>query len=214
MGFVAATLKYFRRIFLGLVIIFLLASNVLTLASAAFHSAMYGLLAALPVEHLLKNSPTNRTKKVIAERNKLLAKKKSARAAALKTRKRVFRRSQKMVARNIAQIPVEALPLLGVGVVVATTALDVKDACDTSNDINQLLRELDIETDTEETFAICNPGLPDSAQIQEAFESTRQEFGSVSDQHGGFMDYAQQRVRESWTTFYDALGEKLYLLLN
>jgi hypothetical protein len=46
------------------------------------------------------------------------------------------------VSRNLAAIPAESIPYAGVAVVLAVTAADLKDACDTMTDFNTLLVEL------------------------------------------------------------------------
>ncbi len=46
------------------------------------------------------------------------------------------------VSRNLAAIPAESIPYVGVAVVLAVTAADLKDACDTMKDFNTLLVEL------------------------------------------------------------------------
>ena len=51
----------------------------------------------------------------------------------------VQKRLAKGVARNIAALPAEAVPYLGVGVTLAVTSLDIYDACTTMKEINGLL---------------------------------------------------------------------------
>lgn len=46
------------------------------------------------------------------------------------------------VSRNLAAIPAESIPYVGVAVVLAVTAADLKDACATMKDFNTLLVEL------------------------------------------------------------------------
>jgi hypothetical protein len=46
------------------------------------------------------------------------------------------------VLRNLAAIPAESIPSVGVAVILAVTAADLKDACDTMKDFNTLLVEL------------------------------------------------------------------------
>ena len=46
------------------------------------------------------------------------------------------------VSRNLAAIPAESIPYAGIAVVLAVTAADLKDACDTMKDFNTLLNEL------------------------------------------------------------------------
>ena len=46
------------------------------------------------------------------------------------------------VSRNLAAIPAESIPYAGVAVILAVTAADLKDACDTMKDFNTLLVHL------------------------------------------------------------------------
>jgi hypothetical protein len=46
------------------------------------------------------------------------------------------------VSRNLAAIPAESIPYVGVAVILAVTAADLKDACDTMKDFNTLLVQL------------------------------------------------------------------------
>lgn len=46
------------------------------------------------------------------------------------------------VARNMAAIPAEAVPYIGIGVNLSVTALDVYDACQTMREINELMKLL------------------------------------------------------------------------
>lgn len=46
------------------------------------------------------------------------------------------------VSRNVAAIPAEAVPYIGIGVNLSVTALDVYDACQTMREINELMKLL------------------------------------------------------------------------
>lgn len=151
-----ALFRWTKRLLLLVLITGLLATNVLTLASATFHSMMYGLLSALPVERFIKDSPTARQKKLAAQNKQLANRKTMVQHKAKATKSRIFNRSRNMVARNAAQIPAATLPI-GIGLVIATTALDIKDACDTSREIDELILALDLEVNNEDSSTICNP---------------------------------------------------------
>lgn len=151
-----AFFRWTKRLLLLVLIAGLLATNVLTLTSATFHAMMYGLLSALPVERFIKDSPTARHKKLAAQNRQLANRKTMVQQKAKLTKSRIFTRSRNMVARNAAQIPAATLPI-GIGLVIATTALDIKDACDTSREIDDLILALDLEVDSEDSSTICNP---------------------------------------------------------
>jgi hypothetical protein len=67
------------------------------------------------------------------------------------------------VTRNIAAIPAEAVPYLGVSVTIGTTALDVYDACETVKEMNELLRMLGMPE--ENTGKVCGVAVPTKEQV-------------------------------------------------
>jgi|APEBP8051073058_1049385.scaffolds.fasta_scaffold00034_73 hypothetical protein len=70
------------------------------------------------------------------------------------TTERVARRTARGASRNVASTFGEAVPLYGIGVVIAATAWELKDACDTMKD----LHELDLA---------FNPGKAPSSEVTE-----------------------------------------------
>lgn len=61
---------------------------------------------------------------------------------------RVSKRTARGALRNVATMPAEVLPFIGLGVVVGITALEIKEACETMKDIdelNQLIGVADID---------------------------------------------------------------------
>ena len=74
----------------------------------------------------------------------------------------VQKRLAKGVARNIAALPAEAVPYLGVGVTLAVTSLDIYDACTTMKEINGLLVMLG---QGEENTDFCGVKVPTLAEV-------------------------------------------------
>ena len=63
---------------------------------------------------------------------------------------RVSKRTARGALRNVATMPAEVLPFIGLGVVVGVTALEIKEACETMKDLdelNQLIGVADIDGD-------------------------------------------------------------------
>lgn len=58
---------------------------------------------------------------------------------AKETAETVNKRLAKGVARNVAAIPSQSVPYFGIGIIIASTSLDIYDACQTMKDINSLL---------------------------------------------------------------------------
>lgn len=74
----------------------------------------------------------------------------------------VQKRLAKGVARNMAALPAEAVPYLGVGVTLAVTSLDIYDACTTMKEINGLLVMLG---QGEENADFCGTKVPTLAEV-------------------------------------------------
>lgn len=69
----------------------------------------------------------------------------------------VHQRLAKSVSRNLAALPGEAVPYLGVGVTMAVTSLDIYDACQTMKDFNSLLV---VMGQGEESPDLCGQKVP------------------------------------------------------
>jgi len=54
----------------------------------------------------------------------------------------VHKRIAKGISRNLASIPSEAVPFVGIGVTLAMTTMDIYDACQTMKDFNTLLQAM------------------------------------------------------------------------
>lgn len=77
--------------------------------------------------------------------------------AVKKTAGAVHKRLAKGVARNVAAIPGESVPYFGIGIIIASTTLDIYDACQTMKDINSLLVLL---RQGEENPELCGQKVP------------------------------------------------------
>lgn len=74
----------------------------------------------------------------------------------------VHKRLAKGVARNVAAIPGESVPYFGIGIIIASTSLDIYDACQTMKDINTLLVRLG---EGEENPELCGQKVPTVDQV-------------------------------------------------
>ena len=140
-----------RRLFSTLMIIALLASNVLSLSWDAFQIAASGLLSAASI-------PTLHAKRTAAaQQKKLLVKK-----AGANIRKRTLRSA----AVNVGSMAGEAVPYLGVAVILAATAYELKLACDNLLDLEGLYADFSIdgESDRGAVEKICDPNIPTSVE--------------------------------------------------
>lgn len=107
-------------------------------------------------------------------------------------------RLAKGVSRNLAAIPAESIPYVGVGVVLAVTAADLKDACDTMKDFNTLLVELGRgEKDPD----FCGRKVPSKEEVwSDVKKNAKGTYQRAKDE----LDKVQIKVPEfSWPTLGD-----------
>jgi len=149
-----------NRLILTLFFLALIATNVLTLTNAAFNAAISGLMGtALGVQTVSD-----------VLRSKVDAQKKITRSRKVATRKfgtKVTTRTKKLVATTLAEIPGEAIPLLGIPILLAATAYEIKLACENLDDLDQLYSDMGMadETPDDVMHSVCNPELPDAGNI-------------------------------------------------
>ena len=92
--------------------------------------------------------------------------------AVLDTNRRVARRTAVAATRNTSSIVAEAIPYLGIAALLAVTAYDLKDSCDTIKD----LHELDVAIDPSKEFgpdqsAVCGLSVPTREEVWESVRS-------------------------------------------
>ena len=184
-------LTWLKRLFIALLFLALLASNLLTLTHTAFNATLYGLLAtALGVQTVssaLRNKVVSHRKatraqkaainkqrteidrqrqsidkhKAAAHQQKVAANK--HKDAAKHFGKRLANRTRRLAAASLAAIPAESIPFIGVSVVLAGTAYELYSACESLRDLEKLYREMDLadEVPDDVMASICDPVLPD-----------------------------------------------------
>ncbi len=86
---------------------------------------------------------------------------------------RVNKRWQNAATREIAAMPAEALPLVGVGVIVAATAWEINDMCATVRDMAELERLFDPSMpDSEEVATVCGKEVPNRSEMAAALSES------------------------------------------
>ena len=124
-------MTWIKRLILTCTILGLLATNVLTLTSTAFNAAVSGFMStALGVATVTEALQTKVTKQQATA--------KSRKIAARKFGTRLATRTKRVAAASVAAIPAEAIPFLGVGVLVAGTAYELYEACESMKDLDEL----------------------------------------------------------------------------
>ncbi len=103
-------------------------------------------------------------KAALSKSNSELATKMKAKTeAAKKLSTKVAARAAKSAARNVAGMAGQAIPYIGVGLMVGITALDVKDACDNLKDLNEMHAEFDLQKEDESK--VCGMRIPSGEEI-------------------------------------------------
>jgi len=177
----------------------LLASNVASLVSASAHDWMHNALwrvlsigGQAVADRALANSPKVKLDETVKAKTAELDAKHKHQAKELediqvKNRKlaqqldvngkqakatvaAVHQRLAKGVSRNVAALPSESIPYLGLGVTLAVTSLDIYDACQTMKDFNALLR---IMGQGEEKPDLCGQKVP---TVEQVLASTKAEW--------------------------------------
>ncbi len=113
---------------------------------------------------------SRKTKSTLAEMRK---ERDAARNRAKNLAERVNRRLLAAAARKVTVIPAKAIPGFGAGVIVAATAWELRDMCETMKDMSELTRTFDSETEpTAEAPTVCSMDVP-----QDAFQWSREAWG-------------------------------------
>ncbi|MEH6570971.1 MAG: hypothetical protein V7709_17955 [Halioglobus sp.] len=91
-----------------------------------------------------------------------------------------------MAAKSIAAIPAEAIPFLGVAMLIADTGYELYAACETMQDLDELYSELGItkQAPDDAIHTACNPELPDAGEVWEG----------VVDKSGEWLDQAREAI--------------------
>ena len=121
------------------VIIGLISTNVMSITNAGFHDFLSGLFSNVPITNFMSQSKANQVK-TLSKENKQLKKQNSnfkkkekiqkiKLAKAHKITRNVAIRTAKNVTLNVTSIFGEAVPFLGIGLIVAVTAMDVHNGC-------------------------------------------------------------------------------------
>ena len=134
-------------------VISLIISNGLTLFNANFYDALFSALAQLAPLHWKKNS-----KSVKLKQQKTLVKNLKSKTKTIT--QRVAKRTSRNIAANIAAIPGESIPVVGIGIVIAITAMDLHDACEDLKDMDELSKLVGFDSNKNQTNKICGMEIP------------------------------------------------------
>ena len=83
--------------------------------------------------------------------------------AVAKASKRLAFRSVTNATRNVSSVFVEAAPIVGTGIILAVTALDVHDACETLKDVNEMNSVFGHQQ--EDQTKVCGMKIPANMEV-------------------------------------------------
>ena len=88
-------------------------------------------------------------------------------AATRKFGTRLASRTKRVAAKSIAAIPAEAIPFIGVALLIADTSYELYAACETIRDLDLLYSELRMadETPDDVMHSVCHPTMPDAGNV-------------------------------------------------
>ncbi len=149
-----------KRLILTATFLALIATNILTLTNNAFNAAVSGLMGTAfgiqTVSDVLRGK--------VDARNKTF---KNRKLATRKFGTKVTKRTKKLVATTLAEIPGEAIPLLGIPILLAATAYEIKLACENLDDLDQLYSDMGMSDETPDDImhSVCHPTMPDAGKV-------------------------------------------------
>ena len=151
-----------KRLIITASFLALITTNILAFTSTAFNAAVSGLvgtaLAVRTVSSMMQTKLASQDK-AIKKQAAVQAKRK---AATRKFGTRLASRTKRVAAKSIAAIPAEAIPFLGVAVLIADTGYELYAACETVKDLDELYSDLGMtdEIPDDAMHSVCDPELP------------------------------------------------------
>ena len=165
-----SSLKVLWRISKTLLIVAIMlrlgALNVLTIVNEQAHAAGFNFLKSVlapfvteaSLSHVLSHSPTQKYKAIEA-RNVELKRFSAMRSdTAKRVSIRIGRRVVANAAKNVSSFAVEVIPVVGVTAIVAITASDIYDDCQTLKDLNEL--NITFDHEKEDVTTVCGMKAP------------------------------------------------------
>ncbi|MBR9728912.1 hypothetical protein ACFOD0_16620 [Shewanella intestini] len=155
-------MKY-KTMLWAITVIASLGLNVATVLSANVFDALHGALSYVSPQALLghgKSAQFNKVKLNNAQLKKQLKLKKHNMVQVKRISGRISKRVVKGVVRNTSSIMGEAVPYVGIGVMLAVTAADVYDGCQTVKDLNQMTALIDVNHQAVDEATVCGIEVP------------------------------------------------------
>jgi hypothetical protein len=114
----------------------------------------------------------------------------TVRAAVADTADRVSRRTSTATARNLAVMPAEAVPGIGIAVVMAATAWELRDACALMQDVHELNVAFDPSLANDPTGSeVCGHEVPSNAEMVERLADLHAVRAALPDDYTGLFAF-------------------------
>ncbi len=173
---------FFLTVIAGLVLL-----NIATLINDTVHRIDYGVIAAVATtamaeaiarafsaEPILGSSPTAKRAAAESRRAALESENKNLKLAEVRRKKalqgvshRIAQRTAASAVRGARSLAGRSLPYVGIALSTTLTTLDIRDACETIKDLNQLSADSGGEAISTE-MNVCGMRIPDSSDIASA----------------------------------------------
>jgi len=141
-----------KRLVLTLSFLALIATNVLTLTHSAFNAALSGLMSATFGVQTVSDALHRKHTTASAKRK----------AATRRFGARLTSRTKRVAAQSMAAIPGEAIPLIGLTLLIGGTTYELYEACNSMKDMDKLYLDMGMtdETPDDVLHSVCDPSLP------------------------------------------------------
>lgn len=125
-----------------------------------------------------KHAVLEKSQKEVVAKNAELTRTSAARAVTVKKfSNRLATRSVVNATRNLSSIAAEAVPIVGVAVVIGVTAWDLYDACETLKDVNELNTAFGHQQ--EDSSKVCGMKVPTIKQVMDQVRSKPSTSGGI-----------------------------------
>lgn len=159
------------------------------ITNAKYHDGLADLFSNLPVPDFMSNSKSKHYEKLLNEnkrlkkKNKILLNEEKLRTIKIKraqniTRKIIFR-TTKNVSLNLSSVFAESVPYIGIGAILAVTASDVYDGCETIKESNELLTLLNTDGLKKQENKICGLRIPTEKEVLDTFKEHKKHMDEV-----------------------------------
>ena len=116
--------------------------------------------------------------------------------AIIDTNDRIAQRTAFMASRNLTSIPAEAIPYLGIAVILSVTAYDLYDSCDTIKDLHELTTALDPSRKlSDDQTAVCGMEVPSTDEI---WKKVKQSPGEAYSRAGAYSPDLPEFELPNW----------------